>query len=88
MPQKQCTAWYKRETLIFWEFVHVDGENEYKQMITKIKETACEFTDDVEKACVPTALKSIAKRTSQHLKESISVRHHVQTRYDPYLQVD
>ena len=50
MPQKHCTAQYKRETLIFWEFVHMDGENEYKRMITKIKEIACEFTDDVEKA--------------------------------------
>ena len=57
-------------------------------MITKIKEIACEFTDDVEKAHVPAVLRSIAKRTSQHLKESILVRHHVQTRYDPYLQVD
>ena len=66
----------------------MDGENEYKQMITKIKEIACEFTDDVEKAHVPTVLRSIAKRTSQHLKESISVRHHMQTRYDLYLQVD
>ena len=88
MPQNQCTAWYKRETQIFWEFVHVDGENEYKQMITKIKEIACEFTDDVEKARVPVVLRSIAKRTGQHLKESILVRHHMQTRYDPYLQVD
>ena len=49
-------------------------------MITKIKENACEFTDDVEKACVPAVLRSIAKRTGQHLKESISVRHHMQTR--------
>ena len=57
-------------------------------MITKIKEIACEFTDDVEKAHVPAVLRSIAKRTGQHLKESILVRHHVQTRYDPYLQVD
>ena len=57
-------------------------------MITKIKEIACEFTDDVEKARVPAVLRSIAKRNGQHLKESISVRHHVQTRYDPYLQVD
>ena len=57
-------------------------------MITKIKEIACEFTDGVEKARVPAILRSIAKRTSQHLKKSISVRHHVQTRYDPYLQVD
>ena len=81
MPQNQCTAWYKRETKIFWEFVHMDGEKEYKRMITKIKEIACEFTDDVEKACVPAVLMSIAKSTGQHLKESISVRHHVQTRY-------
>ena len=57
-------------------------------MITKIKEIACEFTDDVEKACVPEVLRSIAKRNGQHLKESISVRHHMQTRYDPYMQVD
>ena len=42
----------------------------------------------MEKARVPTVLRSIAKRNSQHLKESISVQHHVQTRYDPYLQVD
>ena len=88
MPGNQGTARYKRETQIFREFVHVDGENEYKCMITKIKKIACEFTDDVEKACVPAVLRSIAKRTSQHLKESITVRHHVQTRYDPYLQVD
>ena len=88
MPQNKCTAWYKRETQIFRESIHVDGENEYKRMITKIKKIACEFTDDVEKAHVPTVLRSIAKSTSQHLKESISVRHHVQTRYDPYLQVD
>ena len=57
-------------------------------MITKIKEIACEFSDDVEKAHVPTVLRSIAKRNGQHLKESISIQHHVQTRYDPYLQVD
>ena len=57
-------------------------------MITKIKEIACEFTDDVEKARVPAVLRSITKRNGQHLKESISVRHHMQTRYDPYLQVD
>ena len=51
----------------------MDGEKEYKRMITKIKEIACEFTDDVEKACVPAVLRSIAKRNGQHLKESISV---------------
>ena len=33
-------------------------------------------------------LRSISKKTSQHLKESISVCHHVQTRYDPYLSID
>ena len=37
MPQNQFTAWYKRETQIFREFVHVDGEKKYKRMITKIK---------------------------------------------------
>ena len=42
----------------------------------------------MEKACVPTVFRSITKRNGQHLKESISVRHHMQTRYDPYLQVD
>ena len=57
-------------------------------MITKIKEIACEFSDDMEKACVPAVLRSIAKRTGQHLKESILIRHHVQTRYDLYLQVE
>ena len=88
MLQNQCTARYKRETQIFWQFVHMDGENEYKRMITKIKEIACEFSDDVEKACVPAGLRSIAKRNSQHLKESISLRHHMQTRYDPYMQVN
>ena len=73
MPQNQCTAQYKRETQIFWEFVHMDGEKEYKGMITKIKEIACEFTDDVEKARVPAALRSITKKNGQHLKESILV---------------
>ena len=88
MPENKCTGQYARETQIFWEFVHMDGKKEYKRMITKIKEIACEFSDDVEKARVPTVLRSIAKRNGQHLKESISVRHHVQTRYDPNLQVD
>ena len=88
MSENKCTAQYVRETQIFQEFVHVDDEKEYKCMISKIKEIACEFTDDVEKACVPVVMRSIAKKTGQHLKESISVRQHVQTRYDPYLQVD
>ena len=73
MPGNKCTAWYIRDTQIFWEFVHVDGEKEYKHMISKIKEIACEFSDDVEKACVPTVLRSITKKNGQHLKESISV---------------
>ena len=88
MPGNKCTARYIRETQIFREFVHVDGDKEYKCMISKIKEIACEFTDDVEKARIPAVLRSITKKTGQHLKESISVQHHVQTRYDLYLQVD
>ena len=88
MPENKCTGRYVRETQIFWEFVHMEFEKEYKQMITKIKEIACEFSDDVEKARVPIVLRSIAKRNGQHLKEIILVRHHVQTRYYPYLQVD
>ena len=71
MPQNKCTGQYVRETQIFWESVHLDGEKEYKRMITKIKEIACESTDDVEKARVPAVLRSIAKRNGQHLKESI-----------------
>ena len=73
MPGNKCTAQYIRETQIFWEFVHVDGEKEYKHMISKIKEIACEFSDDVEKAGVPAVLRSIAKKNGQHLNESISV---------------
>ena len=71
--REQVTAWYVRETEIFWEFVHVDGEKKYKRMISKIKEIACEFTDDVEKARIPAVLRSITKKTGQHLKKSISV---------------
>ena len=88
MSESECTAWYVRETQIFQEFVHVDGEKEYKRMISKIKEISLEFTDDMEKAQVPAVVRSIAKRNGQHLKESISVRHHVQMRFDPYLNVD
>ena len=73
MPENKCTAQYVRETQIFWEMVHVDGERAYKCMISKIKEIACELSDDVEKAHIPAVLRSIAKRTGQHLKESISV---------------
>ena len=73
MPENKCTGWYVRETQIFREFVHMDGEKEYKQMTTKIKEIACEFSDDVEKAHVPVVLRSIAKRNGHSLKESISV---------------
>ena len=42
-------------------------------MISKIKEIACAFSDDVEKACILAVLRSIAKKNGQHLKESISV---------------
>ena len=73
MSESECTAQYVRETQIFWEFVHVDSEKEYKHMISKIKEISLEFTDDLEKACVPAVLRSITKKTGQHLKESISV---------------
>ena len=73
MPGNKCTAQYIRETQIFWEFVHVDGEKEYKHMISKIKEIACEFSEYVEKACISTVLRSITKKNSQHLKESNSV---------------
>ena len=73
MPRNMCTAQYIRETQIFREFVHVDGEKEYKCMISKIKEIACEFSDDVEKAHVPAVLRSITKKNGQHLKEGISV---------------
>ena len=73
MSENKCTAWYVRETQIFREFIHVDGEKEYKCMISKIKEIACEFTNDVEKALVPAVMRSITKKTGQHLKESISV---------------
>ena len=61
----------------------MDGEKEYKRIITKIKENAWEFTDDVEKARVPPVLRFIAKRNGKHLKENISVHHHMQTRYEP-----
>ena len=73
MSENKCTAQYVRETQIFWEFVHVDGEKEYKCMISKIKEIALEFTDDVENAHVPAVLRSINKKTGQHLKDNISV---------------
>ena len=73
MSENKCTDRYVRKTQIFWEIFHVDGEKEYKCMISKIKEITCEFTDDVEKAHVPAVLRSIIKKTSQHLKESISV---------------
>ena len=33
-------------------------------------------------------MRSISKKTGQHLNESIPVRHHVQTRYDQYLTMD
>ena len=73
MPENKCRARYVRETQIFREFVHVDGEKEYKHMISKIKEISFEFLDDLENAHVPAVLRSISKKTGQHLKESISV---------------
>ena len=73
MPENKCTAWYVRETQIFREFVHVDGEKEYKHMISKSKEISFEFLDDLENARVPAVLRAISKKASQHLKESISV---------------
>ena len=88
MPESKCTAQYARETQIFWEFVHVDGEKEYKCMISKIKKISLDFTDDLEDAHVPAVLRSINKKTSQHLKESISAQHQGQTRFDPYLNMD
>ena len=48
MSEDKCTARYKRETQIFWELVHVDGEQEYKCMILKIKEISLEFVDDLD----------------------------------------
>ena len=38
MPGNKCTAWYVRETQIFWEFVHVDGEKEYKLVDHRLAE--------------------------------------------------
>ena len=73
MSEDKCTALYKRETQIFWEFVHVDGKQEYKYMISKIKEILLEFVDDLEGARVPAVLRSITKKTEEDLKESISV---------------
>ena len=49
------------------------GKKEYRCMISKITEIPCEFSDDVEKARVPTVLRSITKKNGQDLKESISV---------------
>ena len=43
MPKNKCTAQYVRETQIFWEFVHVDSEKEYKRMISKIKKLLVNF---------------------------------------------
>ena len=50
MSESKCTAWYERETQIFREFVHVDGEKEYKHMISRMKEISLEFVDDLEGA--------------------------------------
>ena len=73
MSEDKSTAQYKRETQIFWEFVHVDGDKEYTHMIAMIKEISLEFVDDLEGAQVPAVVRSITKKTGQHLKESISV---------------
>ena len=73
MSGDKCTAQFIRETQIFWEFVHVDGEEAYKHMITKIKEISLEFVDDLEGSCVPAVVRSTAKRTGQHFKENFSV---------------
>ena len=66
MSESKCTPWYVRETQIFQEMLHVDGEQEYKHMITKIKEISLEFTDDLEAAQVPAVVQSITKRNGQH----------------------
>ena len=50
MSEDKCTDQYIRETQIFQEFVHVDGEKEYKRMISKIKEISLEFVDDLKDA--------------------------------------
>ena len=73
MFEDKCTDWYMKETQIFREFVHVDGKEKYKCMISKIKEISLEFLVDLKDAQVPTVMRSIAKKTGQHLKESISV---------------
>ena len=73
MSESECTARYVKETQIFWEMVHVDGDQEYKCMISKMKENSLELTDDMKNAQVPSVVRSIAKRTGQHLKESITV---------------
>ena len=73
MSEDKCTTWYVRETQIFREFLHVDGKEAYRCMITKIKEISLEFVDDLEGAHVPAVLRSITKGTGQHFKESISV---------------
>ena len=73
MSEDKCTAWYKRETQIFWEFVHVDGDKEFTHMIAMIKEISLEFVDGLEGARVPAVVRSITKKTGQHSKESISV---------------
>ena len=66
----------------------MDCVKKYKRMISKFKEISLEFTDDMEKAKVPAVVRLITKRTGLHLKESISVQHHVQMRFDPYLKMD
>ena len=88
MSEDKCKAQYIRETQIFWEFVHMDGVKAYTWMVSKIKDISLVFVDDQEGACVPAEVRSITKRTGQHFKENVSVQHHVQMRFDPYLNVD
>ena len=58
-------------------------------MITNIKKISLEFVDDQKGAHIPVVLRSIAKKTGQHFKQSISVQHHVQQpRFDLYAAVD
>ena len=88
MSEDKYTAWYVRETQIFQEFIHVDSDKEYTCMVKKIKEILLEFVDDLKGTDIPIVVRSIAKRADQHSKESLSVQHHIQMTFDPYLNVD
>ena len=69
MSGEKCTDQYRRETQIIQEFIPVDGEKEYTHLVNKIKEILLEFVDDLEGTRVPAVVRSITKRTGQHLKE-------------------